>query len=138
MTSSFRLAAVLPLLLVATACGEIPGLVAFGNEFRSHFQLNAVDVKRSDAELAITVGDERFRSMTDAERGAVARRMAEYVRDHYEGYSRVDAVTLRFAHTRRVAIATTTTSTHVHRFPREELGPPGGAGQRNAEPAGAY
>lgn len=138
MPSFFRLAAVLPLLLVAGACGELSGLIAFGNEFRSHFQLNAVDVKRSDAELALTVGDERFRSMTDAERAAVARRMAEYVRDHYEGYPRVDAVTLRFAHTRRVAIATTTTTTRVHRFTRADLGPPGSGGERNAEAAGAY
>jgi hypothetical protein len=132
-----RTALVLPLLVLTVSCGELGGLIAFGNEFRSHFQLNAVDVKRSDAELALTVGDERFRSMPDAERAAAARRMAEYVRDHYEGYSRVDAVTLRFAHTRRVAIATTTT-TRIHRFTRADLGPPGAGSERNAEAAGAY
>jgi hypothetical protein len=137
MTFFFRLVAVLPLLFLAGACGEMSGLIAFQNEFRSHFQLNAVDVQRSNAELALTVGDERFRTITDAERAAAARRMAEYVRDHYEGYPRVDAVTLRFAHTRRVAIATTTT-TRVHRFTRADLGPPGAGGERNAEAAGAY
>jgi hypothetical protein len=123
----------LPLLLLAASCGELTGLIAFQQEFRARFELNSVEVQRSGAELAVTVGDRRFQDAGDEERAAAAREMAEYVRDRYEGYPRLEVVVIRFSHTRRLAVATMS-SARVHRFPTAELGPPGRAGEAPEAP----
>jgi hypothetical protein len=112
-------------------------MVAFQNRFRAHFELNTIRAERAGGELTLTIGDERFRSVLEAEREATAREMAEYVRDGYAGYPGLDAVIIRFSHTRMAAVVTTT-STRVHSFSTADLGPPGAAGERNAEAPGAY
>jgi hypothetical protein len=76
----------------------------------------------SSRDLRVTFLDSPFAERVDAERRKTARKVAEYVRDHYLGYKGLDKVTVLFA-TRKETLA----MKHIaasYTFTRAELGSP--------------
>jgi hypothetical protein len=71
--------------------------------------------------LTVTFLNSGRETLADAEREAAARQTAEFVRDHYDGYSRLQEVRIVFSSNRSVGPASIGRS-HSHAFPVADLG----------------
>lgn len=74
--------------------------------------------------LTLTFVNSGFEKLPDAQREATARRVAEYVRDHYAGYARLSEVGVAFASQRKAGPVTTTETRPRHVYSTAELDAP--------------
>jgi hypothetical protein len=74
--------------------------------------------------LQVTFLESPFAERGDAERQATARKVAEYVRDHYPQYKTLDKVIIEFPTKKELAAAKLTHVAGRYTFTTAELGPP--------------
>lgn len=73
--------------------------------------------------LTVVLQDAEAASLPDSDRTAFARRVAEFVRDHYRGYARLHTVNVGFATAERTGPRATTATETPYSFATAELGP---------------
>lgn len=106
---------VVPLVLVAAGCRPVAGglygdCVVGGTNYGKHMQ--------------VTCRDSPFAERPDAERVVTARKVAEYVRDHYASYHDARDVTVTFWSKKETARGDLKHPQARYTFTRAELGEP--------------
>ena len=117
----------LALGVVASGCAEVSSLrdlASLQAGLATEFQEPGTSLHLNNrVQLTITFQNSASAELPAAERAALARRVAVYVRDHYPGYAELQTIHVGFV--RRVAVGpVTSTRTEVpYRFTPAELGP---------------
>jgi hypothetical protein len=89
------------------------------------FQTSAISVNiNNSVHLTVMFSNSPAADLPDVEQAAFARRVAEYVRDHYTSYRRLQTISIGFATVRGVGAVRFTRSRVPYRFTPQELGPP--------------
>jgi hypothetical protein len=111
---------VLVLVLALGACGEEGRLAdALGKDYGPAVVTFATP---DSTHLQVVFFDSPFADRPEPERAGTARKVAEYVRDHYPRYKALDKVTVAFM-TRKEGEAGGKQAAARHTFSRAELGP---------------
>jgi hypothetical protein len=128
MTRSLRRRLWLPVLalaLVVPACMDTRQL---DDDLTRDYGPVDINYPTSDQRvLRVTFLSSPFAERGDAERRVTARKVAEYVRDHYPRYKALDKVRVGFQTKKETAADTLyqATAAASYTFTRAELGPPG-------------
>jgi hypothetical protein len=105
-------------------CADLKELLSLQQGLAREFETSAINVNvNNSAYLTVTFSNAPIADQPEAEQAAFARRVAEYVRDHYAHYDQLQSIQVGFASVKGVGI--TFTRTRVpYRFTPSELGPP--------------
>jgi hypothetical protein len=121
---SFRRAlpfvAIAALVLVA-ACGGLVDLMRLSSGINHNFGLNSVNLSNGHL-LTVTMKNSPAAGRPDEAR--TARRVAEYVRDHYPGFGRLQYVVVAFEQTRQTGPVGYTAGPGSYTFSPGQLGEP--------------
>ncbi|HEU5170612.1 MAG TPA: hypothetical protein VFU46_08735 [Gemmatimonadales bacterium] len=123
-----RLVSLLLVAALATAsaaCEGMKGLLALQQGLAAEFDTRAVAVNVvNGTSLIVTFTNSRLGELETTEQAAACRRVAEYVRDHYPGYDRLDVISVAFADQRRVGPVSMTKSRMPCSLRTSDLGRP--------------
>jgi len=112
------------LLLALPACRD-EGRGQLENELNARYGMVIVGASDSLAnDLVVMFPSSPFADRTDAERRGTARKVAEYVRDHYPNYKGIDKVTVAFLTKKETVDDTLKHVAASYTFTRAELGSP--------------
>jgi hypothetical protein len=105
-------------------CADLKDLLSLQQGLAHEFDTSAINVNLSNsAYLTVVFSNSPVSNRSEPERAEFARRVAEYVRDHYPRYDQLQSIQVGFASVKGVGI--TFTSTQIpYRFTPAELGPP--------------
>lgn len=114
----------LALVAGGLGCADLKEILSLQQGLAREFQTSAVNINlNNSAYLTVTFSNAPIADQPEAEQAAFARRVAEYVRDHYARYDQLQGIQVGFASVKGVGI--TFTRTRVpYRFTPRELGPP--------------
>lgn len=111
-------------VLALPACRD-EGRMQLSNELSERYGTAIVGARDSLANaLVVVFPSSPFAERADAERRGTARKVAEYVRDHYLGYKGIDKVTVEFLTTKEMLADTLKHIPARYTFTRADLGPP--------------
>ena len=114
---------VLCLALALAGCGDNGRLA---NELSKSYGIANVYYENADStHLRVAFPTSPFAELADSARAGTARKVAEYVRDHFPRYKALDKVTVEFM-TRKETEAGGKNVAARYPFARAELGEPGG------------
>ena len=135
MRSAFRRLLLVPgLALLAVACGDVGEVLVLSREIKREFAASDASVNLQDGRsVEVTVWRDAPPATAGAvavapESDALARRVAEYVRDHYAGYDRLAEVRVELKSRRGAAVNSYAVSDGIYIFARRDLGPARAAG----------
>jgi hypothetical protein len=112
------------LALTLAACRD-EGRSQLENELGERYGMVIVGASDSLAnDLVVMFPSSPFADRTDAERRGTARKVADYVRDHYPGYKGIDKVTVAFLTPKETVAETLKHVGASYTFTRAQLGPP--------------
>jgi hypothetical protein len=120
----FRLA--LPLLAIATlilgaGCGDLKDMLRLSSGISHDFGQNSVNLSNGHL-LTVTLKNSRAAGHPDE--AQTARRVAEYVRDHYPGFGRLQYVVVAFQQNRQYGPVGYTAGQGSYTFSPGQLGEP--------------
>lgn len=109
----------------ALACADLTEILSLQQGLVREFGTSAISVNlNGSGSLSVIFSNSPIAALTDSARAAFARRVAEYVRDHYAHYERLQSIQVGFA-SEKGGFGVRITSTRVpYRFTPSELGPP--------------
>lgn len=117
-----RVAAV-TLASLITACGANgDNLLTVRDSLAQEFSAPDVGIM-SGGQLTVVFQNSKLSDLEPSAREAAARRVAEYVRDHYSGYARLPGVGVAFVTSQRAGPGYLSTTPSRYYFEREALGP---------------
>ena len=118
----------LPLLVATTlalGCADLRDIMTLQQGLAREFNQSAIGVNvNNSVSLTVTFSNSPAADLPDAERAAFARRVAEYVRDHYPHYSALQTINVGFASVTKTGPVTYTNSSVPYRFTPSDLGQP--------------
>jgi hypothetical protein len=127
-----RLLLVCASALLATACGDLGEVLVLSRDIEREFAVSDMSVNLQDGRsVEVSVWRDTPPPAPGAvapESDALARRVAEYVRDHYAGYDRLSEVRVELKSRRGAAVNSYAVSDGIYVFARRELGPARAAG----------
>ena len=108
----------------ALGCADLKDIFSLQRDLSHEFQTSAINVTiNNSAYLTIVFTNSPVADLSEPEQSAFARRVAEYVRDHYARYDQLRSIAVGFASVKGVGV--TFTRTRIpYRFTPGELGPP--------------
>lgn len=107
------------------ACADLKDIFSLQRGLAQEFHTNAINVNLSNsAYLTIVFSNSPAAALPDSERAVFARRVAEFVRDHYPKYEQLTSIDVGFAAVRGGAGISFTKTDVPYRFTPVELGPP--------------
>ena len=110
---------------VLLGCGDLKDIFSLQRGLAQEFQTNAINVNLSNsAYLTIVFSNSAAASLPDSERAVFARRVAEFVRDHYPQYQQLSSISVGFASVRGGGGFSISRTDVPYRFTPAELGPP--------------
>lgn len=113
------------LLLAVIGCADLKDIFSLQRGLSREFHTNAVSVNlNNSAYLTITFGNVPVADSAESARAAFARRVGEYVRDHYGHYERLQSVAVGFSSSSSAGPVRFTSSEVPYRFTAAELGAP--------------
>jgi hypothetical protein len=87
----------LALVLSVAACRDVAQLMALSAGIGTHFEVKDVSSNLNNhTHLTVVFDNSPVADEPEPVRAAMARKVAEYVRDHYASYSRLEQVTIEF------------------------------------------
>jgi hypothetical protein len=126
-TAFRRLLLVFASSLLASACGDVGEVFVLARDIKREFAASDASVNLQDGRsVEVTVWRDApppTPGAVAAESDALARRVAEYVRDHYAGYDRLAEVRVELKSRRGAAVNSYAVSDGFYVFARRELGP---------------
>ncbi len=103
------LRALLPVAVLGlTACADFKNLIALQRGLMAEFPNTAIHVNLTNDHLSVVLEDSTTSNLPATERAPFARRVAEFVRNHYASYDK---------------LATSTRTETPYSFSHAELGP---------------
>ena len=113
-------------LFCTGGCEDVQRIMDFQQRLASEFNTAGVSVNVTNGiHLSVTFYDDSASAVRPTlDRGRLARRVADYVRDHYPGYSDVQTVSVLFATRKISGPLTVTETTGDYTFTRSELDTP--------------
>ncbi|HEX8318515.1 hypothetical protein [Longimicrobium sp.] len=128
MRNAFRRLLLVPgLALLAAGCGDLGEVLVLSRDIKREFAASDVSVNLQDGRsVEVSVWRDTPPATDGAvapESDAMARRVAEYVRDHYAGYDRLAEVRVELKSRRGAAVNSYAVSDGFYVFARRELGP---------------
>lgn len=111
-------------LAAALGCADLKDIITLQRGLSHEFQTSAISINLNNSRyLTVTFTNSPTADLPEPEQAAFARRVAEYVRDHYARYEQLQSIQVGFSSVKGVGI--TFTSTRIpYRFTPSELGPP--------------
>ncbi len=110
-------------ILGLAACAAFKDLIALQRGLMAEFPTAVINVNLTNDHLSVLFQDSTTANLPEVERAAFARRVAEFVRDHYAGYDKLANVSIGFSQTKRLGPLTSTRTETPYSFPHAELGP---------------
>ena len=110
-------------ILGLAACAAFKDLIALQRGLMAEFPTAVINVNLTNDHLSVLFQDSTTANLAEVERAAFARRVAEFVRDHYAGYDKLANVSIGFSQTKRLGPLTSTRTETPYSFPHAELGP---------------
>jgi CRISPR/Cas system CMR-associated protein Cmr5 small subunit len=124
-----RLFALLVLIALTLACGELKDLFALQQGLAAEFKTPAISVNiNNGSHLTVTFTNSKVGELSDSDRAIVARQAAEFVRDHYHDYATLEDVSVGFARSRTAGPITYTNNQVPYSFATTDLGQPHDSG----------
>lgn len=117
----------LPLLLAAAAlaCGDLRDIMSLEQGLVREFHEPGININLNvSGQLAIAFANSPAADLPDSEREAYARRVAEYVRDHFPRYDALTSISVGFTSVKRTGPLTVTNAPVPYRFTPRDLGAP--------------
>ena len=111
-------------LLSLLGCAELGALVALQQGMAREFHEYGISINISNASLTVSLANSAADSLPEVEKAAYARRVAEYVRDHFPKYSSLASIDVRFASVAKTGPVTYSQSSAGFHFTPADLGPP--------------
>jgi hypothetical protein len=115
-------AAFAALLAATAACGDLKDLMSLAGDLKAEFGESPNLNVTNHAHLTVTFRNSRYADLPEGERAAFAQRVAEFVRDRYPGYDRLETVRVGFLSQRRAGIVTLSQSETPYTFRTADLG----------------
>ena len=110
-------------ILGLAACAAFKDLIALQRGLMAEFPTAVINVNLTNDHLSVLFQDSTTANLPEVERAAFARRVAEFVRDHYAGYDKLANVSIGFSQTKRLGPLTSTRTETPYSFSHAELGP---------------
>lgn len=109
---------------LALGCADLRDLLSLQQGLTREFNEAGVGVNiNNNVSLTVTFSNSSAAGLSDPERAAFARRVAEYVRDHYARYESLQAISVGFAAVTKAGPVKYTERTVPYRFTPGDLGP---------------
>lgn len=123
-------------LAITSACADLKDLLSLQQGLVQEFQTSAINVNVSNtAYLTVVFSNSANADLPETERAAFARRVAEYVRDHYAHYDQLQNISVGFASVKGAAGFHVTNTQVPYQFTPADLGAP--VGPKKQAPAKA-
>jgi len=118
------LRALLPVAVLSlAACADFKDLIALQRGLMAEFPNTTIHVNLTNDHLSVVLEDSTTSNLPATERAPFARRVAEFVRDHYASYDKVADISIGFSQTKRLGPLTSTRTETPYSFSHAELGP---------------
>src|SRR5258705_13909660 len=112
-----RLFTAFVLATLVLGCVDLRELLSLQQGLTKEFNEPGVGVNiHNNANLTVTFSNSSAAGLSDPERAAFARRVAEYVRDHYARYDSLQIIAVGFAAVTKACPVTYTETTVPYRF----------------------
>jgi len=110
---------------LALGCAELRDMMTLQQGLVREFNETGINININNrANLTVTFSNSPAADLSDAERAAFARQVAEYVRDHYAHYSTLETIAVGFSTVTKTGPITYTNTTVPYRFTPRDLGQP--------------
>jgi hypothetical protein len=117
--------ALLAAAIGALACGALKDMLALQRGLSHEFGTDAISVNvNNGAVLTVLFTNSDAATLASPDRAAFARRVAEYVRDHYAEYGGLARINVGFSRVRQTGVVTVTNNDVPYSFTTQELGAP--------------
>lgn len=117
-----RSAVVLTILVLG--CQQLGGLMRLQQDLSRAYSGAQIHVNVTNDRLTVSFVNYRMSDADSADAAAFAREVAEFVRDHYVGYDRIQVVAVGFSSVKGAGPITITNNRVPYAFRTRELGPP--------------
>ena len=111
-------------LASSLACADFKEMLSLQQGLVQEFQTSAISININSDNLTIVFSNSPNANLPEEERAAFARRVGEYVRDHYAGYDHLQRIQVGFASVKGTAGFRITNTQVPYQFSPGELGPP--------------
>lgn len=110
---------------LALACADLRDMMTLQQGLVREFNETGININVNNrAHLTVTFSNSAAADLSDAKRAAFARRVAEYVRDHYAPYSTLETIAVGFSTVTKTGPITYTNTMVPYRFTPRDLGQP--------------
>jgi hypothetical protein len=109
---------------LALGCADLRDLLSLQQGLVREFHEPGIGINLNNASLTVTFSNSAAADLSEAERVAFARRVAEYVRDHYAHFDTLDGIAVGFATVTKTGPMTFRKTTVPYRFAPRDLAPP--------------
>lgn len=125
LVNAERCARIALVLLAAVGCANLSALTALQRGLAERFREPGISVHLNNHEyLTVLFVNSKVAALPDSDRAVLAREVAEYVRDHYRGYSSLSTVAVGFQQALRVGMFSYSSTNRPYSFSTAGLGPP--------------
>jgi hypothetical protein len=115
----------LALLAFGLACGDLKELLVLQQDLAREFPNSSINVSlHGSNDLTVVFANSSNAELSEGDRAAFARRVAEYVRDHYIPYEQLQRIRVGFATVRGGGGFSLSTTSVPYAFTTGELGSP--------------
>ena len=127
----FALVGTLTLLGLTVACGDIKALLALQQDLMREFQTSSVKVSLGSSRLTVVFVNSPNADLPESDRAIFARRVAEFVRDHYGAFDQLQSLRVGFETVHGVGGFSVSSSRIPYEFTPSDLG-----SRKKSEPPG--
>ena len=111
------------LLLAAIGCADLKDIFSLQRGLSREFQTNAISINLNNStDLTVSFTNAPVADSAETARAAFARRVGEFVRDHYPHYDRLQRITVAFSTSSSAGPVRFTRTEAPYRFTHADLG----------------
>jgi len=120
-----RLFGLIALLGPLVACADLKDMLSLQHSLAQEFQTEAISINiNNSVNMTILFSNSPVAQSSDSEQSVFARRVGEFVRDHYPKYDELQTIAVGFSSVRGTGAFHITNTRVPFRFTPQDLGPP--------------
>ena len=120
-----RLFGLIALLGPLVACADLKDMLSLQHSLAQQFQTEAISINiNNSVNMTILFSNSPVAQSSDSEQSVFARRVGEFVRDHYPKYDALQTIAVGFSSVRGTGAFHITNTRVPFRFTPQDLGPP--------------
>lgn len=113
------------LMLATLGCADLAALSTLQHGLVARFNEPRISINLNNHEyLSVAFVNSKLAELPDVERATLAKEVALFVRDHYNGYTSLTRITVGFRQEMKVGIVSYNATKFPYTFSTAELGPP--------------